>query len=89
MSHIRKLGTRNLLPRYRTFVARQKVKFLPFRLRTVSNKGYVNFILGLLHRVDVGGVADVSEVHAAFNFRLKVWLPHRPHPQGLTSQEQN
>jgi hypothetical protein len=54
----------------------------------VNNKGYVNLVLGLLHHVDVD-VADVSEVHAAFNFRLEVWLRHRPHPHGVTTKEQN
>jgi hypothetical protein len=32
----------------------------------------VNSVLGMLHRVDVGDVADVSEVHAALIFRVKV-----------------
>jgi hypothetical protein len=30
----------------------------------------VNSILGLLHRVDVGDVSDVSEVHAASTLRV-------------------
>jgi hypothetical protein len=30
----------------------------------------VDFVLGLLHLVDVGDVADVSEEHAAFIFRF-------------------
>jgi hypothetical protein len=31
-----------------------------------------NSVLGLLHRVDVGDVADASEVHASSIFRIEV-----------------
>jgi hypothetical protein len=34
----------------------------------------VNSVLWLLHRVDVGNVADISEVHAASIFRIEVWI---------------
>jgi hypothetical protein len=33
----------------------------------------VGCVLGLLHRVDVGNVADVSEVHAPSIFSVEVW----------------
>jgi hypothetical protein len=32
----------------------------------------VDFVLGLLHRVDVSDAADVSKVHAASIFRVEV-----------------
>jgi hypothetical protein len=32
----------------------------------------VNSVLGLLHRVDLGDVTDISEVHVASIFRVKV-----------------
>jgi hypothetical protein len=35
---------------------------------------YVNSVLGLLHRVDMGDVADVSEMHAAFILKVEVHL---------------
>jgi hypothetical protein len=33
-----------------------------------------NSVLWLLQRVDVGNVADISEVHAASIFRTEVWI---------------
>jgi hypothetical protein len=32
----------------------------------------VNYLLGLLYRVDVGDASDVSELNAAFIFKVEV-----------------
>jgi hypothetical protein len=37
-----------------------------------EGRDFVNSLLGLFHGVDVGHVADVSEVHPAFIYRVEV-----------------